>query len=396
MYTGVTTNLSSRCLCRRSSHEAVPAVEEIDIPRKKTWDKTAVLQALAYTVNHDPTAVSYIFQDDPFLIPSTYGEYKLFSMSKESGRNAAKHIVNMYPHLFLKDFAEPHIPCLMPENIQPQIEGVSEEALNERIKLRRVKESVDLFDRLLQGGTTPTLETTNKLLDLICVYGDREPSMDDQENQQDDNETETVKNENNSLKRTPAGKKWRENNNAERIFNLMPERNAHSYCTMIRGMVKHGAYAQAFSMYTDLLNNRLTGDVYTFNALILAAPDTKTEFKDKSDLIMELLNHMVLQKVTPNLLTFNSVMKSLRRMGPMMKNMAMQTLMEMKALKIEPSLATYRYLLAVFYRSGDKTSQSQLLAAILEQVRGKSFTAKDPDDYLFFSEAMKVVSTLMS
>lgn len=30
----------------------------------------------------------------------------------------------------------------------------------------------------------------------------------------------------------------REDNNAERIFKIMPERNAHSYCTMIRGMVK--------------------------------------------------------------------------------------------------------------------------------------------------------------
>lgn len=30
----------------------------------------------------------------------------------------------------------------------------------------------------------------------------------------------------------------RTQNNAERIFALMPEKNAHSYCTMIRGMVK--------------------------------------------------------------------------------------------------------------------------------------------------------------
>ncbi|CAJ0937870.1 unnamed protein product [Ranitomeya imitator] len=150
-------------------------------------DKTAVLQALAYTVNHDPTAVSYKFQDDPYLIPTTSTDYKFYSMSKESGKkNAAKYIVNMYPNLFQKDIAEPHIPCLMPENIQPQIESVSEEALNERIKLRRVKESVDLFDQLLQAGTTPSLETTNKLLDLVCFYGDREPSTDDHQYHQED------------------------------------------------------------------------------------------------------------------------------------------------------------------------------------------------------------------
>ncbi|XP_044151079.1 pentatricopeptide repeat domain-containing protein 3, mitochondrial [Bufo gargarizans] len=382
-----------RGLCRSSSrHQTSAAAEEIDVPRGKTWDKTAVLQALAYTVLQDPTSSAYMFLDDPYLIPSTSTDYKLFSLSKESGKNAAKYIVNMYPNLFQKDFAEPHIPCLMPENIQPQIEGVGEEALKERILLRRVNESVDLFDQLLQGGATPSVETTNKLLDLICFYGDREPTAEDQQHQQEDNESlqEKVKKRNFPLKRIPAGRTWRENNNAERIFNLMPERNAHSYRTMIRGMVKHGAYAQAFSMYTDLLNNRYTGDVYTFNALMLAAPETKTEVKDKCALIVDLLNHMVQQKVAPNLLTFNSVLKSLRKIGPSVKGMAMQTLMEMKALDIEPSLATYSHLLGVFYKPGDLLGQSQLLTSILEQAQGKSFTAKDPDDMFFFSEAMRV------
>ncbi|XP_040275193.1 pentatricopeptide repeat domain-containing protein 3, mitochondrial [Bufo bufo] len=382
-----------RGLCRSSSsHQTSAAAEEIDVPRGKTWDKTAVLQALAYTVNHDPTSSAYMFLDDPYLIPSTSTDYKLFSLSKESGKNAAKYIVNMYPNLFQKDFAEPHIPCLMPESIQPQIEGVSEEALKERVLLRRVNESVDLFDQLLQGGTTPSVETTNKLLDLICFYGDREPTTEDQQDQQEDNESlqEKVKKRNVPLKRIPAGRTWREKNNAERIFNLMPERNAHSYRSMIRGMVKHGAYTQAFSMYTDLLNSRYTGDVYTFNALILAAPETKTEVKDQCALIVELLNHMVQQKVTPNLLTFNSVLKSLRKIGPSVKGMAMQTLMEMKALDIEPSLATYSHLLGVFFKPGDLLGQSQLLTSILDQTQGKSFTAKDPDDMFFFSEAMRV------
>ncbi|KAM3939453.1 small ribosomal subunit protein mS39 [Leptodactylus fuscus] len=382
-----------RALCRRSSHQAAAASEDIDIPRRKTWDKTAVLQALAYTVNHDPTASSYTFQDDPYLIPNTSTDFKMFSMSKESGKNAARYIVNMYPNLFQKDIADPHIPCLMPDNIQPQIESVSEEALNERIKLRRVKESVDLFDQLLQGGTTPSLETTNKLLDLLCFYGDREPIAEDQQHQQEDSESyfqENMKRRNLPLKHIPAAKTWKENNNAERIFNLMPERNTHTYCTMIRGMVKHGAYAQAFSMYTDLLNNRFTGDVHTFNALILGAPETKTEVKDKAGLIVELLNHMVQQKVSPNLMTFNSVLKSLRKIGPAVKGMAMQTLMEMKALGIEPSLATYNHLLGVFYKPGDLLSQAQLLSSVLEQARGQSFTAKDPDDMFFFSEAMRV------
>lgn len=80
----------------------------------------------------------------------------------------------------------------------------------------------------------------------------------------------------------------RESNHAERIFKIMPERNAHSYCTMIRGMVKvklffsaggffsacgishsqrlfifilqHGAYSKAYDTYIDLLNERHKGE----------------------------------------------------------------------------------------------------------------------------------------
>ncbi len=93
---------------------------------------------------------------------------------------------------------------------------------------------------------------------------------------------------------------WKENNNAERIFNLLPERDTLCYSALIRGMVmvrthpwpmllsarpaggflqwnahidaskisaclsvspQHGACAKAFSMFTDMLNNRLTGEL---------------------------------------------------------------------------------------------------------------------------------------
>lgn len=42
--------------------------------------------------------------------------------------------------------------CFMPEYFEPQIEDISEAALQERIKLRKVKASVDMFDQLLQAG----------------------------------------------------------------------------------------------------------------------------------------------------------------------------------------------------------------------------------------------------
>ncbi|KAM5191440.1 small ribosomal subunit protein mS39 [Mantella aurantiaca] len=354
-----------RFLCRNTSHQAAAAAEEINIPKKKTWDKTAVLQALAYTVTHDPTTVGYKFHDDPYLSPKSSADYQLYSTTKESGKNAAKYILDMYPNLFEKDIAEPHIPCLMPQSVQPQIEEISEEALRERIQFRRVQDSVNLYDQLLQAGTPPSVETTNRLLDLLCFYGDKEPSLESQENPEKSGNAK-----NPGFKGAPQVS-WRDNNNAERIFNLMPEKDEHSFRAMIRGMVKHGASSKAFSMYTDLLNNRLTGDVHTFNALIIATPKINSERKKRWALIADLLNQMVQQKVQPNLYTFNALLNAMKNTGA--KDLALQMIMEMKALRI-----------------GNMLPQAEILEDILQAIDGKSFTAQDPDDVKFFLEAIRV------
>lgn len=87
----------------------------------------------------------------------------------------------------------------MPESIAVQLEEVSEEALKERVKLRKVTAAVTLYDQLMQAGnsytqaftlfwrhkvkqkseisagTAVSTETTHELLDLLCFYGDRDP-----------------------------------------------------------------------------------------------------------------------------------------------------------------------------------------------------------------------------
>nr|XP_048278590.1 pentatricopeptide repeat domain-containing protein 3, mitochondrial isoform X2 [Myodes glareolus] len=369
--------------------EAFPVVQQ-------QRDKVAVLQALATTVNRDPTAVPYVYQDDPYLIPTSTVESRSFLLAKKSGENAAKFIINSHPKYFQKDVAEPHIPCLMPESFEPQIEDVSEAALKERIRLRKVKASVDLFDQLLQAGTTVSLETTNSLLDLLCYYGDQEPPADYpfQQTEHTENLEEATEesNQTSKMKTIP----WKTQNNAERIFALMPEKNAHSYCTMIRGMVKHRAYARALNLYTELLNNRLRADVYTFNALIEAKmflPDEK--FEDKWNSILDLLKHMVAQKVKPNLQTFNAVLKGLRKFYLLGRLPALQTLREMKYIGIEPSLATYHHIIHLFYqRANAIKTPSLIIYDIMQELEGRTFSPRDRDDDKFFQSAMNVCSSL--
>ncbi|MCI4379742.1 hypothetical protein PGIGA_G00231890 [Pangasianodon gigas] len=386
----------SPAVCQESATAVSGSEGEIVIPRKKTWSKEAVMQALASTVNRDPTACHYMFQDDSYLTPRTSGEFKLYSLSQESGRNAAKYFINTYPKYFQKDFAEPHIPCLMPETVQLQIEDVSEAALVERVRLRKVKAAVDMYDQLVQAGTPVSLDLTNDLLDLICLYGDRDPPREDSPEQRTDDvaeEQDDSKRRKGRLRRASELLTivWRENNNAQRIFNTMPERNSRSYSALIRGMVKYGAYSKAFDMYTDLLNNRLTADVHTFNALIIAAAEVKDKYSDKWDLIIDLLKQMAQQKVKPNLLTFNTALKVLRRCGSLARAQAFPILNEMKALGIGPSLATYDHILGIFYKAASSAQgHTEILQEVLNEMSGKSFTAQDPDDVQFFPNAMRV------
>uniref|UniRef100_A0A673LKF9 Small ribosomal subunit protein mS39 n=1 Tax=Sinocyclocheilus rhinocerous TaxID=307959 RepID=A0A673LKF9_9TELE len=313
----------------------------------------------------------------------TSSEFKLFSLSQESGRNAAKYFINTYPKYFQKDYAQPHIPCLMPETLEAQIEEASEAALIERIRMRKVKAAVDLYDQLLQAGTSVSLDVTNQLLDLICFCGDHDPA---QENVPEQRNEETAK-----KGRAPKASgllkaTWKENNNAERIFALLSEPNTHSYSALIRGMVKYGAYSKAFSTYTDLLNNRLKADVQTFNALIIAAPEVKEKYNEKWELIVDLLKQMAEQKVKPNLLTLNAVLKALRRCGTLGKSQAFPVISEMKALSIDPSLASYNHLLTIFYKTGATIQgQTDILQEVMNEVSGKSFTAQDPDDGICIS-----------
>ncbi|XP_059973964.1 small ribosomal subunit protein mS39 [Mesoplodon densirostris] len=397
---------SSRCY---SGSAAVPEVEgagatgteEVVIPKKKTWDKVAVLQALASTVHRDGTAAPYAFQDDPYLIPTSSMESHSFLLAKKSGENAAKFIINSYPKYFQKDIAEPHIPCFMPEYFEPQIEDISEAALQERIKLRKVKASVDMFDQLLQAGTTVSLETTNSLLDLLCYYGNQEPSTNYNFQQREQaEELEEATEGNNEKPKKKAGHQlgvtWKAKNNAERIFALMPEKNAHSYCTMIRGMVKHRAPTQALNLFTELLNNRLRADVHTFNSLLEAtASVVNDKFEEKWNNMLDLLKQMVAQNVKPNLQTFNTILKCLRRFHAIGKLPALQTLREMKAIGIEPSLATYHYIIQVFYQHESPSKGSSLIIYdIMNELMGKKFSPKDPDDDMFFQSAMRVCSSL--
>ncbi|XP_068596628.1 small ribosomal subunit protein mS39 [Brachionichthys hirsutus] len=371
--------------------------ETIVVPRRKTWSKEAVLEALASTVSRDLTAFPHRFQDDPYLSPQTFAESMTYTLTHQSGTSAAKYFISCNPKLFTKDFAEPHIPCLMPEAVPLHLEEVTEEALKERISLRKVSAAVDLHDQLLQVGTAVSMETTHDLLDLICLHCDRDPDREGEPELEDfveESDKKVKKKKWNVLLSKRTNSTWKENNNAERIFHLLPERDARCYSALIRGMVMHGAYAKAFSCYADMLNARLAPDLHIFNALLSAAFHLRQNSMERRDFLLELLTQMSKQEVQPNLQTFNSVLGSLRHCGVYGKPTSLETLNEMKALGIAPSLTSYYYILQIFNKREHVHESNRFVTVLLQEMmsllEGQRLTCQGPDDVYFFMTAVKI------
>lgn len=150
------------------------------------------------------------------------------------------------------------------------------------------------------------------------------------------------------------------------------------------------------NLYTELLNNRLSADVYTFNALIEAKTFIPNEkFEEKWNDILDLLRHMVAQKVKPNLQTFNTTLKCLRKFHSLGRLPALQILREMKHIGIEPSLATYHHIIHLFYPRGSSIKiPSLIIYDIMNELEGRTFSPQDLDDDKFFQSAMTVCSSL--
>ena len=76
------------------------APPDIVIPPRVERGPTDILEALAGTVGKDFTAPHYRYHDDPWLIPWRLDSKRVYTLAKESGKNAAKYIMNQHPDLF--------------------------------------------------------------------------------------------------------------------------------------------------------------------------------------------------------------------------------------------------------------------------------------------------------
>jgi hypothetical protein len=150
---------------------------------------------------------------------------------------------------------------------------------------------------------------------------------------------------------------------------------------------------EATLLYDEMKSLNLVPDLNTMNSMInLITVTAGLETDKKIALMMQRLKEMRDSGIRPNLHTFNSCLNLIRSFGMNQRTpiICLDILKEMEMLSIEPSLATYAYVLSIFYPSRDNGRATQLLEQIIEclEKQKDKLEWRDKNDSLFFRIAM--------
>ncbi|KAB0802204.1 hypothetical protein PPYR_04390 [Photinus pyralis] len=363
------------CYCTDVEHQ-------IQIPNRIHRGPTDILQALESTVQRDYTAAHYKYHDDPYLTPMSNLGKRTFAMAQEAGRKAAHWVRKENADLFQHREAEPMIKAFVPPKIYTENSDVCEEDLINAIKDVQVADSTLIYKLLKNKNVDISHGTLQQLLELICFYNCEEPLGE-----------EFI--EERWFKQSARGKErqrktWKDGSFAEEVFISFENPGAEAYSAIIQGMAKYGQIDRSAQLFEEAQNKGLVLSADTFNAIISVSDFLKEGYDHRWKFILETLSLMSMAKVKPNLGTLNSVLKILSTMGTgkVVKQHVLRTLSEFRALGIEPSLASWYYVLISFCK--ERGPVSPILRNIMAELNGKEFKIRDSRDTFFFVTAMDV------
>lgn len=259
---------------------------------------------------------------------------------------------------------------------------VDADALRQCIANVQVTDAILVYKLLTKSGAAISDEMRQQLLELVCFF-----------NHDDTLDEELI--EERWFSQTSVGKErqrktWNDGDLAEQLFGEMESRNVHAYCAIIRGMCKYYQVERGWALFQEAIDKDMPVDSATFNAVIQVANFLKESGEMRWELVQEILRTMAARQVRPNLGTLNAVMGVISTIGGYRQSriFALQTLAEFNAVGIQPSLATWYYVLSIFCR--ERGPVSHVLVDILNQIEGKDFRITHAKDTFFFVTAMDV------
>ncbi|XP_069669992.1 small ribosomal subunit protein mS39 [Periplaneta americana] len=356
--------------------------EEIIIPKRIHRGPTDILRVLASTVKPDPTAPHYKYHDDPYLTPQSNVGKRSFALSKESGRKAAQWIRAQNAELFQHKVAFPPVEAFYPRAVYDENSEVDEEVLKQVIKDVLVSDAITVYQLLEKNGKNISHSTKQSLLELLCFFNCEDTLPEDM--------IEERWFRHGVLRKDKHRKTWKDNGLAEAIFRSFESPDSVSYCTLLQGMTRYYQVDRAWHLYEEMKEKRISLTRDAYNSLIRVVCFLREGNEHRWQLIQELLTEMSKQKMQPNTGTLNAVLEAVSSMGSQkhVKTYALRLLAEMRRVGVQPSLASYYYLLITFCK--ERGPISTILVDIMNAIEGQTFTIQDPKDTFFFVTAMDI------
>ncbi|XP_052866653.1 protein PTCD3 homolog, mitochondrial [Anopheles cruzii] len=358
------------------------ATEKIVIPQRIERGPTDILMALSGTVGFDPTAAHYKYHDDPYLIPLSNANKKTFALAQEAGRKAAHWIRQENAKLFQHREADPPVEAFVPTMVYSEDSQVETTDLQNLIDSVQVADAILVYGLLKKNGIEVDDGLKQQLLELLCFY-----------NHEDTLPEEAIEERwfrHGTVGRERQRKTWKDFELAEDLFHGLETKRPEHYCALIRGMARYFQIEKAWGLYQETIEKGIELDTNTFNALLHIASFLKESYDKRWELVCEVMTAMKQQGVRPNLGTLNGILQTVTTIGGYNhpRTYALKTLSEFKRLGIEPSLASWYYVLIIFCR--ERGPVSHVLHDIMNEIEGKRFTVRDPKDVFFFVTAMDV------
>lgn len=367
---------------QRQLQSAATDSEKIVVPRRIERSPTDVLNALSGTVGFDPTAAHYKYHDDPYLIPTSNVAKKTYAMAQEAGRKAALWIRQENAKLFQHKEAAPAVPAFVPTMVYTEESQVEVTDLEKLIENVDVKDAVLVYNLLKKNNIEVRPELKQSLMELLCFFNHEESLPEEFIEERWFRQGVTEKGR--------QRKTWKDFELAEQIFHEIEDKKSEHYCALIRGMAKYFQVEKAWALYQETVEKGILLDTNTFNSLLQIASFLKESYEMRWDLVCEVLTTMKTQGLKPNIGTMNAILQTITTIGGYNhpRTYALKTLSEFKKLGIEPSLASWYYMLAIFCRERGPTSH--ILHDIMNEIENKEFQIQEPKDTFFFVTAMDV------
>lgn len=276
---------------------------------------------------------------------------------------------------------DPPIEAFIPTKIFTEESQVEVKDLKDLITDAEVSDAILVFRLLQKNKVEVPADLKQSFFELICFYNCEEPLDEDLIEERWFRQTERLKER--------FRKTWKDHDLAEQIFAETEPKDSRAFSTIIRGMCKFYQVEKAWAFFNDAIARNIELDVESFNSILNVTTFIKESSELRWDQILEILTMMKDKKVDPNLGTLNACLSTISVMGGRNpRDYALKILSEFKHIGVEPSLASWFFVLQTFCK--DRGPVSHVLIDILNQIEGKKFQIRDMRDTQFFVKAMDI------